>query len=440
MLSPSSNVEETFVYEPHPSNPNLRIKKKSSLIDAKTDVSTKKVKVDDEKEMVVRDPDVIKVETLLKELLEDTLQPLYKVMSYLRVEGGSKLYYRYGGGELSAEQRKIPLVWNTPNMETFYRENRHLGPAILAAIADYLVPKKTDDNSPDKPSSSPPMRTKNHILFNETGCLIGALTQNQKKEILKKKLGETNPLVNADAKHWIWQQLENQIFLFLLDELPYGALDMAAKELGYPLKLLIQSDNEVTARFAQFCAVKFIKPKKNGSATGVQGGQVEYRISSGFYSTREQERWLIATKMWFKHVYKTRRKVEYPTLIDTPDSLRNHVDYMMKRNLEKNSEIETSINEFKKRTLSTLQTNNLTSEMIQYINTQSWLSKEFIDLVEKQRTQFNRLLDFDLNELKTIYTLAERRKMKFDSDMVKIKFLRERADALEPEILVKSSF
>jgi hypothetical protein len=88
-------------------------------------------------------------------------------------------------------------------------------------------------------------------------------------------------------------------------------MELAANELGFPLKDLLYSP-QVNYMFAQFVGTKFVKPTSNAYASAIGGGEVQYRISSGFYTGQQQSKWLLGCKEWFKEVY-------YKTLESNPE-------------------------------------------------------------------------------------------------------------------------
>ena len=89
---------------------------------------------------------------------------------------------------------------------------------------------------------------------------------------------------------------------YLLD-LPatWGALCMAANELGFHLMDLIRSP-KVNYMFAQFVARKWISPKQVGFVSGVTGNNRQFRISSGLQVSMANEKWIMGCKIWFKSV------------------------------------------------------------------------------------------------------------------------------------------
>jgi hypothetical protein len=98
---------------------------------------------------------------------------------------------------------------------------------------------------------------------------------------------------------------------YLLD-LPatYGALVMAANELGFKLVDLIRSP-KVNYMFAQFVARKWISPKQVGFVSGIVGNQRQVRISSGLQVSMANEKWIMGCKIWFKSVSVRKQPIYY---------------------------------------------------------------------------------------------------------------------------------
>jgi hypothetical protein len=117
----------------------------------------------------------------------------------------------------------------------------------------------------------------------------------------------------------IWQLYQEKIdepFYRFLCPGHIGAFLLAAEDIGYKLKYLIESP-DVRGKFAVYAAKKYVSPKSNAYASGVNGqGQVQYRVSSGYNTTRIQDvRWLLGCKMWFKDARLTRRPYQVDHLI-----------------------------------------------------------------------------------------------------------------------------
>ena len=143
--------------------------------------------------------------------------------------------------------------------------------------------------------------------------LIGELVQLSKHE--KDALDLLYPVISMNlvtvesAPSWLESQLSTKVLEFLLDKQAFGALNLAANELGYPLRDLVFSE-EVNFMFAQFVSAKFVKPKSNAYASGTSGGEMQYRISSGAIVGQQQTTWVIGCKRWFKeNVYYGNREL-----------------------------------------------------------------------------------------------------------------------------------
>jgi hypothetical protein len=222
---------------------------------------------------IERDPLVIAFENVLSPLLTQALVPLYTFIGYLEAESGKRIFYRYDPA-LSMEQKMNPLVKGAVTVEEFKTLNWHLGPSIVNLV--HVRPIKPEP--------------------------IG-INIDQFRSLYRRLI---NP--NASEVHiqmfpvQLWDILPTSTFQFIIEKSTFGAMDMAAKELDKDLKLLIISDC-VNYKFAQFVAKKFISPKQNAFASGMQGGQMQYRIASGFNtSVASNTKMLLGTRHWFKDV------------------------------------------------------------------------------------------------------------------------------------------
>ncbi len=247
-LSPSKKVK----YVPKEGNPNLLV----PLVVEEKEEEAEEQMIPSEKE-VPRDPIVIDFENVLYPLLFQALSPLYTFISYLEAESGKRLYYRYDPA-LSLEQKMNPLVKGAVTVEEFKRKNMHLGPAIVNLIHEKrLEPVKK-------------MEARIGLSVDEFRSLYRQLIE-----------------PNATELHYqlfpvaLWDILPVASFQYLMEKNTFGAIDMAAKELELDLKLLIISD-KVNHKFAQFVCKKFISPKQNAFASGMSGGNMQFRVASGF--------------------------------------------------------------------------------------------------------------------------------------------------------------
>lgn len=280
MLHPPGPSKVTWVEQP--GNPNFLIPI-GVTTDNDNNTPTKKREIDlttkesdseeEEEEMVsvkrekLEDNTFHHQEELIGGLLREALAPLYRFVGMLEAESGQTIYYQYSKGK-TMEEKMTPLKTGSKNREEFRRWNNHLGDVIL----DRLLP-----------------------LEKET--LVG----NPVRDAIWENL--TGEQINTDyLPDWIWTFIEEPVFRFILSSSTFGAMQLAASELNFPLKSLIES-NSVNYMFAQFVARKFISPKTNAFPSGISGGQTQYRISSGFNTSQmAHSKWLMGCKLWFKNV------------------------------------------------------------------------------------------------------------------------------------------
>lgn len=210
-------------------------------------------------------------------VLQQALEPLYSFIGMLEAESGTRVKYRWVEGA-SLEQRMIPINYGAKNADEFRRMNAHLGEDILGLLQDT-----------------------HHI---------GAGIQD---------------LHNAALPEWVGCLVGKPVFEFLLNAADLGAMQLAANELKFPLKDLIWSP-EVNYMFAQYVANKFTAPKQNAFAAGIQGGQVQYRISSGFKTTGQaNSKWIMGCKIWFKGAYYANNPTPAPSPQALNELLRDYV-------------------------------------------------------------------------------------------------------------------
>jgi len=276
-LSPSKKVK----YTPKPGNPNLLVPIEEEEEEEEEQLPEKNtppppLPID-------RDPTVVEFENFLSPLLAQALAPLYTFIGYLEAESGKRIYYRYDPA-LSLEQKMNPLVKGAVTMEEFKMKNAHLGPIVANLIHEQkrVVPVV--------------------IKKEKLEARIG-LSVDQFRALYRQLI---NP--NATELHYqvfpvaLWDILPTSTFQFLIEKNTFGAMDMSAKELELDLKLLIISD-KVNHKFAQFVCKKFISPKQNAFASGISGGNMQYRIASGFNtSVASNTKSLLGARLWFKDV------------------------------------------------------------------------------------------------------------------------------------------
>lgn len=262
MLSPPS----TWV--PQPGNPNFLIRIDNN--DTKPTIEEEEEpleKVEEKEEPVQKKVKSVSTvgptefEKGAAYILYEALAPLYAFVGMLEAESGKPVYFRYLPGA-SREDKMIPINYGSESSAEFVQKNPHLSDTLVAALL-------LDENNKE---------------------FIGVPIAN-------------NPALGTA---WVRAQLGMSVFRFLLNSATMGALELAANELEFPLKDLIYSPH-VNYMFAQFVAKKFVSPKNNAFAAGINGGQTTYRISSGFNtSTMANTKWLMGCKLWFKNVYYSR--------------------------------------------------------------------------------------------------------------------------------------
>jgi hypothetical protein len=269
MLHP--NTSETYTYVPMPGNPNL-------LIQAKNGKGKEEMEEEEEPvykpaiPLVVQNPDVVRFESYLSPLLYRALDTFYTFVGMLEAESGKHLYYRYIA-DAPLEQKQNPLVTGARDFGEFRVKNAHLGPQILDLLPIHEV---------KKPKLEP------------LGAPIAFV------EMYRKIVnGQAGQLEIDTAPDYLWSLLPDSVFQFIIGQATWGAILMSARELGYAVKPLIEGDT-VSHKFAEFVCKRFLSPKQNGYATGANGGNVEYRISSGFgTSTMATTKYLMGLRLFF---------------------------------------------------------------------------------------------------------------------------------------------
>lgn len=262
-------------YEPIPGNPNLLQKK---IITTTTIVREEEEDGNNEKKMEMEKnasfpPDfrITQFETIVGPALYQALLPFYKFVGFLEAESGKRIYYRYDTN-LSQDDKQSPLVKGCKTIEEFKLKNNHLGKHILSLIDIVQVKKEEKINA--------------------------SIADYYRKYVNPNFVGEDFDR-SEGFSYRLWRILPLTAFQFILNIGTYGAIQMAASELQKDIKLLIIS-NDVNYLFAQFVAKKYISPKQNAFAAGDNGGNVQYRISSGFRTTVvANTKWLMACKIKF---------------------------------------------------------------------------------------------------------------------------------------------
>lgn len=266
-----------------PKNKSLTTPKKSLKLSLeKTKTSTKQEQEEDEQ----REESVVKFEQYLMVRLERALRQFYAVIDKIRAVSGKKIYYRYST-ELDERQRKIPIVWGCRTLDEFFAENER--------ILDRNLLKRlfVESRIQEVPIAK--------VKFQAIG-LGYTVEEIARLEYIFKKSGDD--LLYISDHQWLKYVLDNHAFEFIMDSVSgvFGALEMAAREIGYPLKDLIYSD-EVNFFFAQYVARKFVSPNQNVQADRTDGSTVQYRIHGGFYTNQQDTKWLLGFKELVKNFY-----------------------------------------------------------------------------------------------------------------------------------------
>jgi len=292
MLKPPSSEKTHWV--PQPGNPNFLI-----AVDPPDDTTPR----DNEEEKKEQQPFVPPLSPIKKrakmtvsimptvfeehatQVLEDALAPLYQFVGMLEAESGKTIYYRYLPGARREDQR-VPINYGSESPEEFSANNPHLSTRLKSHLFKQELETPQKDVKPEF--------KRERVKLEQ--ALIGYNYNIRDYSIL--------------YPDWFWAQMDSPVFRFLLNAQDYGAMQLAANELGFPLKDLIYSPH-TNYMFAQYCAKKFISPKTNAYAAGVQGGQSVYRVSSGFNtSVMANTKWLMGCKLWFKDVYYSANPVK----------------------------------------------------------------------------------------------------------------------------------
>lgn len=214
--------------------------------------------------------------------LNRALVPFYQFVGFLEAESGKRLYYRYEKGA-SLESKQNPLVNVADSIAAFKNANAHLGRDLLRLIENYG--KKVE----------------------------------VKLENLGVNINLYRNVINADASiheieafpSYLWSIIPTSTFRFLIGAASFGAIEMAASELKKDLKLLIVSP-DVSYMFAQFVCKKYLSPKANAYASGIDGqGGATYRISSGVNTSGvANSKWLMGCKKWFETVHEVKNTAD----------------------------------------------------------------------------------------------------------------------------------
>ena len=387
-------------------------------------IVSKKQKTKKSKQTI--DPVVKKIQDIIVPLFETALIPVYSFMSALEAESGVKQYYRYTSelGKYDFEKAKIPIIWNCKSEEDFYKRNQHLGKTLLETIKEYINnPKKEEDEVKVK---------KEKLLFNEV--LIGFGPYDRETVILEELIGTRNPLLwsKEDIVHWLKQNIDNIFLQFLLSNTSYGAMVLAAQELNVDLKIIIFSQNEVTMQFIKFVSLKFITPTQTVSSDNINNNNVQYRVSSGYYKSRDHEfRVLMGCKEWFKDVILTTKP--NPNPLENAQQYRDRIKRVMTKLDNKVKEIENRLIELKN---NFIQNNDIPPDQIQTLRSQYWLNdsfKRYFTQIYPDKVGTIGLLENLINDSKTV-------QKQYDKGLKFAKNQEILAQAVEPKIYVKLKF
>lgn len=302
MLSPPSEQE----WVEQPGNPNFLIQ---------VNKPPKEKEEEEEEEVVFKKPRVASNEPteydmMAYTILEQALTPFYQFIGMLEAESGKPVYYRYLPNT-PVEMKRVPINYGSQSREEFLARNPHLSAKVVARI--FPTVKKEE--------SVPPEFRPYKVRLDE--ALIG-----EQYNI------RTQPVLYPD---WFYFQMGSPVFRFLLNSASFGALELAANELGFKLEDLVYSPH-VNYMFAQFVAKKFVSPKGNAYADGFAGGQTTYRVSSGFRTTQmSNTKWIMGCKMWFKDVYYADNNVETSELDQRIEATQSKID-------EENAKLRQGLN------------------------------------------------------------------------------------------------
>lgn len=231
--------------------------------------------IEDQEPIVVQ-----RMETELDEVLKRAMSPLYRFIGCIDVTE------RYSAKHYS---HFYPLNKGSKTLTEFRDKNRHLGDEVLFVAANYAR-RLTGFKSPIKT---------NHVRF--IGMQFPKMTVRQKDIIGPEVIQDLN---KPGVPEWIYCLIGNNMIRFMLTYSTYGAIEMAAKELGFDdFKPLIDSP-DVSYKFAEYVAHKFFTAQGGmAQVGGLNGGNLNFRVSSGFSTIRQaNHKWLMACRLWFKDV------------------------------------------------------------------------------------------------------------------------------------------
>jgi len=327
MLKPPSSEKTHWV--PQPGNPNFLIAlntpedtNRQETVPEPEVAPIQRTKEAQEKNEPVKRPKTNAIaptefERRAAQILSDALAPLYQFVGMLEAESGKTIYYRYLPGARREDQR-IPINYGSESVKEFMAHNPQLS-----------------------------MCLKSHLFRDE--ILVNSNIDSQFKQAL---IGYNYNIRDYSILYpdWFWAQIDSPVLRFLLNAQDFGAMQLAANELGHALKDLIYSPH-TNYMFAQYCAKKFISPKTNAYAAGIQGGQSVYRVSSGFNtSVMANTKWLMGCKLWFKSVYYAANPVKATDLdakIAEKQTTLTNLQNELPRTEAKQAQIERAKHELK---------------------------------------------------------------------------------------------
>lgn len=315
--------------------------------------------------------DIKKLEKFLEPIFKEALLPFYRFINMLDAESGKRTFYRYikDEDERKKQNLDIPMQYGCEDWDEFRIANNHLGQSLLKACKGWLNQKTPTLN-----------------LVGVKFRTIPILPKKPKSQAVEEIIEQAfNYIPEHKRPSWVRSQMENSIFQFLLQNATYGALQLAANELGFPLKDLIMSDY-VNFMFAQFCAVKFIKPKSNAYAAGIQGQDLQYRISSGVYTGQQQSKWLMGCKIWFKDVeYKDTNDIKVKE-IQWRDKERENIEEQL---VEIQSELDIFVSQIRNNFTENLAAPALTSDQNRKLNTGTFNDKDIKQFFETYKQYYD---------------------------------------------------
>lgn len=281
----------------------------------------------------------------------DALAPLHAVIGAIDASMGGndvRRHYRWpkDGRPNTTDARASIVVRGNKTLDELWRNNRHLGPKLLAtAVAAYtrpetvkILPKdkrgqyssseSSGSESLKKPRYDPDAPTEDDVPYEDVpdkmtakmqignsfsfiGPRIVQIPQHSADELahLRQLQGRDNVLMLPD---WVWCTFKLPVFQFLLSHTTFGGLQMAASELGripkfrdtpkdeFLCDLLVSED--VRDIFCEYVAQKFTKASGGNAYPGtISGtGHTRYNISAGYKTRTLNATWRMGAKLFFE--------------------------------------------------------------------------------------------------------------------------------------------